>query len=166
MTGRLVGAAAVRRSCLGTLMAALPCDGPTAARSVLISAPACSAVSGFHLSAAMMKGRIAIPGKDPKTWPSRGRKKRIQLALASAIVTPGPMKKRSPSQRWDADSEQQQVVTPDRASDAGPTETKRSAIVEPKRKQLLDYDPKAHRRAGDKADELFREIVRRAAHKE
>jgi len=40
----------------------------------------------------------------------------------------------------------------------------RSAIVEPKRKPLIDdYDPEAHRRAGEKADELFREIVRRAA---
>jgi hypothetical protein len=28
---------------------------------------------------------------------------------------------------------------------------------------LDDYDPEAHRRAGEKADELFREIVRRAA---
>jgi hypothetical protein len=26
-----------------------------------------------------------------------------------------------------------------------------------------DYDPEAHHRAGEKADELFREIVRRAA---
>jgi len=26
-----------------------------------------------------------------------------------------------------------------------------------------DYDPAAHRRAGEKAQELFREIVRRAA---
>ena len=28
---------------------------------------------------------------------------------------------------------------------------------------LDDYDPEEHRRAGEKADELFREIVRRAA---
>jgi hypothetical protein len=41
----------------------------------------------------MMRGRIAIPDKDPKTWRSHGGKKRTQPALASAIVTPAPMKK-------------------------------------------------------------------------
>jgi hypothetical protein len=50
---------------------------------------------------------------------------------------------------------------------------RRSAIVEPKRKPknmlahlIEDYDPEAHRRPGEKADELFREIMRRAARKE
>jgi hypothetical protein len=57
-----------------------------------------------------------------------------------------------------------QVVAPDAALNALSTATKRSAIVEPKRKPLIDdYDPEAHRRAGEKANELFREIVRRAA---
>ena len=43
----------------------------------------------------MIRGRIAIPDVDPKTWRSRGRKKkRTQPAMASAIVTPAPMKKR------------------------------------------------------------------------
>ncbi len=116
----------------------------------------------------MIRGRIAIPDKDPKTWRARGRKKKgAQPAPASVIVTPAPTKKRSASQRRDADSAQQQVVTPGSALVAPPPETKRSAIIEPKRKPLLDdYDPEAHRRAGDKADELFRKIVRRAARKE
>ena len=45
---------------------------------------------------------------------------------------------------------------------------RRSAIVEPKTSRanifgdVPDYDPEAHRRGGEKADELFREIVRRA----
>jgi hypothetical protein len=43
----------------------------------------------------LIRGRIAIPDNDPKTWRSRGRqKKRTQPALASAIVTSAPMKKR------------------------------------------------------------------------
>jgi hypothetical protein len=41
----------------------------------------------------MIRGRIAIPDVDPKTWRSRGRKRK-QPTLASAIVTPVPMKKR------------------------------------------------------------------------
>jgi hypothetical protein len=47
---------------------------------------------------------------------------------------------------------------------------RQSAIVEPKKPRntmlahlIDDYDPAAHRRAGEKADELFREIVRRTA---
>jgi hypothetical protein len=103
----------------------------------------------------MMKGRIAIPDVDPKTWRSRGRKrKRTQPALASAIVTPAPMKKR---RQMTDDQEHPQ----------------RSAIVEPKKPRntmlahlIGDYETEAHRRAGDKADELFREIVRRAARQE
>jgi len=109
-----------------------------------------------HMQRAMISreaGRIAIPDVDPKTWRSRGRKrKRTQPALASAIVTPAPMKKRRPM----TDDQEQ-----------------RSAIVEPKRKPknmlahlIEDYDPEAHRRPGEKADELFREIMRRAARKE
>ena len=49
--------------------------------------------NGFHLPVAMIRGRIAIPDIDPKTWRSRGRKKkRTQPAMASAIVTPAPMR--------------------------------------------------------------------------
>jgi hypothetical protein len=33
-------------------------------------------------------------------------------------------------------------------------------------RRRADYDPEVHHRAGKKADELFREIVRRAARKE
>jgi hypothetical protein len=95
----------------------------------------------------MIRGNIAIPDKDPKTWRSRKRRKQPAIACA-AIVTPAPMKKwRGPVIRLDT----------------------RSAIVEPKKPRntmlahLLDDDPEAHRRAGEKADELFREIVRRVA---
>jgi hypothetical protein len=74
----------------------------------------------------MIRGRIAIPDVDPKTWRSRGRKrKRAQPALASAIVTPAPMKKRQGPLTWLGD----QVVAPDAALNALSTATKRSAIV-------------------------------------
>jgi hypothetical protein len=67
------------------------CDEPTAACSVLIGTVGSA---GSYIPAAMIRGRIAIPDVDPKTWRSRGRKrKRAQPALASAIVTPAPMKK-------------------------------------------------------------------------
>jgi hypothetical protein len=105
----------------------------------------------------MIRGRIAIPDVDPKTWRSRGRKrKRTQPALASAIVTPAPMKKRRLSSNGSEMTD-------------GQEQPRRSAIVEPKTRRanifgdVPDYDPEAHRRAGEKADELFREIVRRAA---
>jgi hypothetical protein len=71
--------------------------------------------------------------------------------MASAIVTPAPMKKRRPM----TDGQEQ---------------PRQSAIVEPKKPRntmlahlIDDYDPEAPRRAGEKADELFRKIVRRAA---
>jgi hypothetical protein len=103
----------------------------------------------------MIRGRIAIPDVDPKTWRSRGRKRtRAQPALASAIVTPAPMKKR-------------------RQMTGGQEQPRQSATVEPKKPRNMmlahlidDYDPEAHHRAGEKADELFRTIVRRAAGKE
>jgi hypothetical protein len=50
------------------------------------------------------------------------------------------------------------------ASDNGQEQPQRSAIVEPKkqpRNMMLAH--LAHHRAGEKADELFREIVRRPA---
>jgi hypothetical protein len=48
------------------------------------------------------------------------------------------------------------------AKDRGADQPRRSTMVEPKRKPPLDeYDLEEHRRAGEKADELFREIVRR-----
>jgi hypothetical protein len=107
--------------------------------------------AAFYILATMIRGRIAIPDVDPKTWRSRGRKKRKQPALASTIVTPPPMKKR----RQMTDDEEQ---------------PQRSAIVEPKKPRntmlahlLDDITPEEHRRAGEKANELFREIVRRAA---
>jgi hypothetical protein len=114
-------------------------DEPTAAISVLIGTDGLGG-SAPYIWPAMIRGNIAIPDKDPKTWRAKGRKKRTQQAVTSAIVTPAPMKKRR-----------------------GPVTTEtRSAIVEPKQARD-DYDPEAHRRAGEKADELFREIVRRAA---
>jgi hypothetical protein len=101
---------------------------------------------------------VAIPDKDPNAWRSRG-KKRKQPPIASAIVTPAPMKKRRLS------SNRSEMTD-------GQEQPRRSEIVEPKTRRAIilgdvpDYDPEAHRRAGEKADELFREIVRRvAAHK-
>jgi hypothetical protein len=105
----------------------------------------------------MIRGRIAIPDVDPKTWRSRGRKRRKQPAVA-AIVTPAPMKKRAGP------------ITRQNEQINATGQQRRSAIVEPKkpRNTMLahlvdDYDPEAHRRAGEKAQELFREIVRHAA---
>ena len=95
----------------------------------------------------MISGCIAVPDKDPKTWRSRGRKKRPVIACA-AIVTPPPLKKRL-----------RQPLTP----------PQRSIIVEPKRRPnsmlahlLEEITPEEHRRRGELADELFRTIVRRA----
>ena len=74
--------------------------------------------------------------------------------MASAIVPPAPMKKR-------------------RQMTDGQEQPQPSAIVEPKKPRntmlahlIDDHDPEAHHRAGEKADELFREIVRRAAKRE
>jgi hypothetical protein len=36
----------------------------------------------------MIRGNIAIPDKDPKSWRAKGRKRKPQPAIASAIVTP------------------------------------------------------------------------------
>ena len=47
-----------------------------------------------YVAVAMIRGDIAIPDIDPKTWRAKARKKRAQPASASAIVTPAPMKKR------------------------------------------------------------------------
>ena len=102
----------------------------------------------------------------------------------SAIVTPAPMKKRlsGPVIR-DASREipkmASAIVTPAKPKPLsdngykmpdGQDQPRRSAIVEPKKPRntmlshlLEDSDPEAHRRASDKADELFREIVRRVA---
>ena len=79
-------------------------------------------------------------------------------AIASAIVTPAPMKKRRLS-----------VAKQQMPTGGHEEQPRQSAIVEPKTRRanifgdVPDYDPEAHRRAGEKADELFREIVRRAA---
>ena len=101
----------------------------------------------------MIRGNIATPNVDPKTWRAKGRKKRPQPAMASAIVIPAPMKKRPTVGNQETE------------------EPKRSAIVEPKRKptnllhpHLLDHDGSEaeHRRRGELADKLFRTIVQRA----
>jgi hypothetical protein len=60
-------------------------DGPTAARSVPIAGRLPSGISGFHLCAAMIRGNIAIPDRDPKTWRSRGRKRRPQPDIPTII---------------------------------------------------------------------------------
>jgi|1186.fasta_scaffold22227_3 hypothetical protein len=99
----------------------------------------------------MIRGRIAIPDRDPKTWRAKGRKKRPQPAIASAIVTPAK-------------------VTGLDAPKLQAAKSARSAIVEPKAKgnSMLSHllsevtDEERNRRA-DMADEMFREICRRAA---
>lgn len=91
------------------------------------------------------------------------RKKRPLSENVPTIVTPAPMKKR---QRPVIRLSEQQL------NDTDQEQPRRSAIVEPKRKpgnsmlaHLLDHDgtDDEHRRASDMAQELFREIVRRAA---
>jgi hypothetical protein len=91
--------------------------------------------------------RPTLPARPPDLRPQE----ETDAAVASAIVTPAPMKKR-------------------RQMTDGQEQPQRSAIVEPKKPRnttlahlIDDYDPEAHRRTGEKADELFREIVRRAA---
>jgi hypothetical protein len=94
----------------------------------------------------------------PKRAP---RKKRKQPALASAIVTPAPLKKGPP----------RHVVrlrdqAPEKANGDGPEQPRRSAVVEPKRASRTfgpapDLDEEEHRRRGDAADALFREIAPR-----
>jgi hypothetical protein len=109
----------------------------------------------------MIRGNIAIPDKDPKSWRSRGRKKRKQPAVASAIVTSAPLKKRKgPVIRLD----------PHQRSEDDPTTKTRSAIVEPKRKPtsmlahlLEEITEEERNRRADMAEEMFREICRRAA---
>jgi hypothetical protein len=96
----------------------------------------------------------------PKRAPG---KKRKQPPIANRIVTPAPMKKRlGPVFRLgDAFGEIPRIAAPG----------ERSAMVEPKRKRkpkvsifgnAPDDEQEAHRRAGERAQELFREIVRRA----
>ena len=101
----------------------------------------------------MIRGRIAVPDRDPKTWRSKGRKKRPQPAIASAIVTAKVKGK-------GGDAELQ----------AAKTHHPGSAIVEPKRKTnsmlahlLGDITDEERNRRADLADEMFREICRRAA---
>jgi hypothetical protein len=99
----------------------------------------------------------------PKRAP-RKRKRQTRPENMPLIVTRAPKKQlKGPVIRL---KEQQQ------ANDNGQEWPKRSAIVEPKRQNKTtttfgnvpdDYDPEEHQRAGDKAQELFREIVRRAA---
>ena len=89
----------------------------------------------------MIRGNIAIPDRDPKTWRAKGRKRRSQPAIASAIVTPTKVKGQTGS-----------------------------AIVEPKRRPsnaMLTHLPEdvtdaERNRRTDVAQEMFREIKRRA----
>jgi hypothetical protein len=131
--------------------------------SVLISNWLVGSSNRFHLSQAMLthNGKIAIPGKDPKTWRSRGRKRKRQPLTVPAIVTPAPMKKGRRVLREETPAEL--------ANDDSTAQPRRSAIVEPKRKRssafanVPEMTPEEHRRAGDLADELFRTIMRRVA---
>lgn len=77
--------------------------------------------------------------------------------------TPAPLKK-GPLKRVVRLRDQ----TPEKANDSGQEQPRRSAIVTPKGKRISlfgdapDMTPEEHRRRGDAADALFREIVRRA----
>jgi hypothetical protein len=98
----------------------------------------------------------------PKRAP---RKKRKQPPLAQAIVTPAPMKKGPPRHvtrlgQAEAIESQKQEPAP------------HPVIVTPRRKpgtsifgDAPDMTPEEHRRRGDAAEALFREIVRRAKRK-
>jgi hypothetical protein len=105
----------------------------------------------------MMKGRIAIHERDPKSWRAKGRKPKPAPGLPRIVEAKSPAK----SKRLSGNACQM----PD-----GQEQPRRSAIVEPKRKtnsmlaHLLDdiSDEERNRRA-DLADEMFREIRRRAA---
>jgi hypothetical protein len=108
----------------------------------------------------MIKGSIAIPNVDPKSWRSRGRKRKPQPAIASAIVTPAPMKKRRGS-----------VIRLGEVASEAPAPPIRSAIVEPMRtptNAMLAHlaeditDEERNRRA-DLADAMMRRIKRRIA---
>jgi hypothetical protein len=91
----------------------------------------------------MIKGNIATPNVDPKTW-RKGRKKRSQPAIAAAIVTPAKVKERGHTG---------------------------SAIVEQKQRSgnsmlahlSVDITDEERNRRADMADEMFRELRRRAA---
>jgi hypothetical protein len=98
----------------------------------------------------VIRGNIAVPDRDPKTWRAKGRKKRSQPAIASAIVTPAKVTGR-------ASENLQAAIAP-------------SAIVEPKAKGnsmlahlLGDITDEERNRRADLADEMFREICRKAA---
>jgi|SRR5690349_8739903 hypothetical protein len=107
----------------------------------------------------MMKGRIAIHDRDPKTWRAKGRKPK-QPAVTSAIVTATAPKKRQrgPVTRLDSDVRSDEATT-----------QRRSAIVEPKSRRasvfgdVPDITGEERNRRADMADAMFREIKRRAA---
>jgi hypothetical protein len=107
----------------------------------------------------MIRGSIATPNIDPKTWRGKGRKPK-QSAVASAIVTATAPKKRQrgPVTRLDADVRSDEATT-----------QRRSAIVEPKSRRasvfgdVPDITDEERNRRADMADAMFREIKRRAA---
>jgi hypothetical protein len=90
------------------------------------------------------------------------RKKRKGPPIVSRIVTPAPLKPlKGPVIRL-------REQAPEQINDNGQEQPKRSAIITPQRKRTLFGDtlgltPEEHRRRGDAADVLFREIVRRAS---
>jgi hypothetical protein len=97
----------------------------------------------------VMIGNIAVPSAKSLRRPRPKRKPRAYPENMPVIVTPPPMRKRRPSVA------QQQMPT---------------IIVEPRKPRnsmlahlLEDIPPKEHRRRGELADNLFREIVRRAS---
>lgn len=108
--------------------------------------------------------RIVTTNYRPKRTPRKKRPRSYPENMPAIVTASAPKKGlRGPVIRL---SEQQQ------ANDNGQEQPKRSTIVEPKQRPKTttifgpvpdDYDPEEHRRTGDRAAELFREIVRRAA---
>ena len=92
------------------------------------------------------------------------RKKRKQPAIATVIVTPAPLRPlKGPVIRL---GQQAPAEVP---SETKGTQPKRSAIAEPKQKPrpsifgpAPDDEPEAHLQAGERAEELWRELVRKA----
>jgi hypothetical protein len=99
----------------------------------------------------------------PKRAP---RKKRKQPPIANRIVTPAPLKPlKGPVIRLGAEN----TALPGEVAESSKLEQpKRLAIVEPKRKRSSVFGdapnptPEDLKQAGDKADALWRELVRRA----
>jgi hypothetical protein len=105
----------------------------------------------------MIRGRIAIHERDPKSWRAKGRKSKPAPDLPRIVEAKSPAK----SKRLSGNAYQM----PD-----GEAQPRQSAIVEPKRKSnsllqhlLGDISDEERNRRADLAEAMLREIKRRAA---